>query len=317
MTDPDVAVLRQKIHGLPVERYADLLRERLPDREVVLARTPAEEADLVADAEIATGFTLDADRVESAASLRLFACAFAGTDHLPLSAFETADVAVTNASGVHGPNVAEYAVGAMLSFAQGFRRAWRQQERHEWRAFGAGELAGSTVTVVGMGAIGRATARRLRPFDVEVLGVRHSPEKGAPEGVETAFGYDDVHDPVSRSEYVVLACPLTETTDGLVDDDLLLSLPATGVVVNVARGPVVDTDALVGALRRNDLRGAALDVTDPEPLPADHPLWGFDDVSITPHNAGHTPQYYERLADIVADNVRRLDRGEEIRNRVV
>ncbi|MFB6125952.1 MAG: D-2-hydroxyacid dehydrogenase [Halolamina sp.] len=317
MSDPDVAVLRQKIHGLPVERYVEQLRQRLPDRTVALARTPAEEAELVARAEVVSGFTLDADLVESAANLRLFACAFAGTGHLPLSAFEAADVAVTNASGVHGPNIAEYVVGGILSFAQGFPRAWRQQDRREWRAFGAGEFAGSTVTVVGMGAIGRATAERLAPFGVDTLAVRHSPEKGPPEGVDEVFGYDEVHEPVSRSEYVVLACPLTETTEGLVDADLLLSLSAEGVLVNVARGPVVDTDALVGALRSNDLRGAVLDVTDPEPLPEDHPLWGFDNALITPHNAGHTPRYYERLADIVADNVDRLARGEEIRNRVI
>ena len=102
------------------------------------------------------------------------------------------------------------------------------------------------------------------------------------------------------------ACPLTDETRGLVGREEFVTLPPNAVLVNVARGPVVDTDALVTALRGNWVRGASLDVTDPEPLPPDHPLWGLDDVLITPHNAGHTPQYYERLADIVAENVRRF-----------
>jgi phosphoglycerate dehydrogenase-like enzyme len=116
----------------------------------------------------------------------------------------------------------------------------------------------------------------------------------------------------------VLACPLTETTDSLIDGNALKTLPEDAVVVNVARGGVVDTSALVSALRSNDLRGAVLDVTEPEPLPEDHPLWGFQNVLITPHNAGHTPRYYERLADIVAENVRKLDAGEnDLINRIV
>jgi phosphoglycerate dehydrogenase-like enzyme len=100
----------------------------------------------------------------------------------------------------------------------------------------------------------------------------------------------------------------------LIDETELRTLSQDAVLVNVARGPVVDTDALVNALRSNRLRGAALDVTDPEPLPTEHPLWSFENVQITPHNAGHTPKYYDRLADIVAENCKRYDRGEKLRN---
>jgi phosphoglycerate dehydrogenase-like enzyme len=115
-----------------------------------------------------------------------------------------------------------------------------------------------------------------------------------------------------------MACPLTETTRGLVDRRALQELPTHAVVVNVARGPVVDTDALVWAIRRNGIGGAVLDVTDPEPLPADHDLWTFENVQITPHNAGGTPRYYDRLADILAANLRKLDAGEtDLENRVV
>jgi phosphoglycerate dehydrogenase-like enzyme len=121
------------------------------------------------------------------------------------------------------------------------------------------------------------------------------------------------------ADYVVVACPLSETTRGLIDDEAFETMPPEAVLVNVGRGPIVDTDALVAALRRNAIRGAALDVTDPEPLPPEHVLWTFDNVLITPHSAGGTPKYFDRLADIVARNVRRLEETgsvEELENRV-
>jgi phosphoglycerate dehydrogenase-like enzyme len=307
-TPPDVAVLRQKIHGMPATEYVAALRERLPDYEITLARTP--EADREAlSARVVTGHRVDPDHVD--AGMEVFACTYAGTDHLPTEELASAGVAVTNAAGVHGPNVAEHVVGAMLAFTRRFDTAWRQQRDREWRSFQAAELQGSTVTVVGLGAIGEAVVSRLDGFGVDTIGVRYTPEKGGPTDEVVGFDEGAIHGAFARSDYLVLACPLTETTEGLVDHEAFETLPAEAVVVNVARGPVVDTDALVRAVRRNHIRGAALDVTDPEPLPEDHPLWNLKDVMITPHNAGHTPKYYERLADIVAENVRRLDRGED------
>jgi phosphoglycerate dehydrogenase-like enzyme len=307
-TPADVAVLRQKVHGMPASDYAAALRERLPDHEVRLARTPEAERAAFA-ARVVTGHRVDPDRAD--AGMELFACAYAGTDHLPTEELASAGVAVTNAAGVHGPNVAEHVVGAMLAFTRGFDVAWRRQRDREWRSFQASELNGSTVTVVGLGAIGEAVVARLEGFGVDTVGVRYTPEKGGPTDEVVGFDEGAVHEAFARSDYLVLACPLTETTAGLVDHEALETLPAEAVVVNVARGPVVDTDALVRALRRNHIRGAALDVTDPEPLPEDHPLWNFGNVLVTPHNAGHTPEYYERLADIVAENVRRLDDGDD------
>ena len=316
MTDtPDLVVLRTGVHGMPVADYAAALRERLPDRRVVHARTPAEERELVADAPVATGRTIDDDVLAAAGGLELFACSWAGTDHLPTARFEERGIAVTSAAGVHGPNVAEHAVGAILTFAAGFLEGRRRQGRREWRHYRTRELQGSTVTVVGLGAIGEAVLARLEGFGVDTVGVRYTPEKGGP--TDEVVGFDGFEDALGRTDYLVLACPLTDTTRGLVGWSELETLPPDAVLVNVARGPVIETDALVRALREDRVGGAALDVTDPEPLPADHPLWDLENVLITPHNAGHTPHYYERLADIVAENVRRLKAGEALENRVV
>jgi phosphoglycerate dehydrogenase-like enzyme len=178
-------------------------------------------------------------------------------------------------------------------------------------------LQGSTVTVVGLGAIGQAVVERLEGFGVDTIGVRYTPEKGGPTDEVLGFGDDDLHEALARTDYLVLACPLTETTRGLVGSEEFETLPPDSVLVNVARGPVVETEALVSALRKEHVRGAALDVTDPEPLPEDHPLWNFENCLITPHYSGYTPEYYSRLADIVAENVRRLEDGVELENRVV
>ena len=315
MADPDVVVLRQKIHGLSAPDLAGTIRERLPELEVAFARTPAEERTLLETARIAVGFDVDEETLAAAENLELFACVYAGTGHLPMDAFETHGIAVTNASGVHGPNIAEYVIGAMIGHAREFHRAKRQQTRREWRSFPSTEVSGSTVAVVGLGAIGEAVVDRLDPFGVETVGVRYSPEKGGP--TNEVYGFDEFHEAIIDAEFIVLACPLSETTAGLVDSDALLTMRPDAVLINVARGKVIDTDALVSALRSNRIRSAALDVTDPEPLPEDHPLWGLTNVTITPHNAGHTPAYFERLTDILAENVERLSAGDDdLRNRV-
>jgi phosphoglycerate dehydrogenase-like enzyme len=309
MTDPDIVVLRQKVHGMPPSSYGSKLRDRLPDHEVAVATTPAEERDLIERARVVTGIHFDPEWLDAARNLDLFACAYAGTGHLDVSALEDAGVAVTNAAGVHGPNISEYVIGALVAHERQFRQAWENQERNHWQAYPVGELHGSTAAVVGLGAIGEALVERLDAFGVETVGVRYTPEKGGP--TDEVVGFDSIHDALARADYVLLACPLTDTTRGLIDADALASMRTDSLLVNVARGPVVDTDALVTALRDDDIRAATLDVTDPEPLPADHPLWSFENVQITPHNAGNTPKYYDRLADILATNLRRIEETGE------
>jgi phosphoglycerate dehydrogenase-like enzyme len=293
----DIVVLHDKIHGLDPEDYADTIREACPNREVAVAHTPQEREEYLTGASVATGFQIDPELVKKSNTLELFACTFAGTDHLPLDVLKEANVTVTNASGVHGPNVAEQVLGYILSKTRGLRQAWEQNSRNEWNHFQTGELQGSTATVVGMGPIGTEIIDRLNDFSVETIGIRYTPDKQG--NADEIYGYDQTLNAATRSDYLILACPLTETTDKLIDNQVFNCLPTDAMLINVARGPVVDTDALVSALRGNDIQGAALDVTDPEPLPSQHPLWSLKDCLITPHNAGHTPKYWERCTDIL------------------
>jgi len=312
---PDVIVLNQDIHGMDSEAYAERIRERAPEYDITYADTDTEAYSLATDTPVITGHTIDEELLATAETLELFACTYAGTDHLPLEALDDRGVAVTNAAGVHGSNVAEHVIGSILVFARGFHIARRRQRRGEWRHYQARDLQDSTVTVVGMGAIGTSILERLAPFGVERFGVRYTPEKGGP--ADEVVGFDDIDTLLARTDYLVLACPLTDETRRLLGSSELTTLPPDAVIVNVARGGVIDTEALVSALRSNDIRGAALDVTDPEPLPPDHPLWSFENVLLTPHNAGHTPRYWERRADILATNLDRLVQDEDLDNRVL
>ncbi|SFF77890.1 Phosphoglycerate dehydrogenase [Halopelagius inordinatus] len=315
----EILVLDQSAHGVPASEYAETLRERLPDATVHLAETTDRAVELAADVPIITGTSLPDDVLDAAEELRLFACGSAGYGHLPLDELDERGVTVTNASGVHGPNIAEHVLGWLLVFARRLDEGIRRQRRREWRHFqGFGELGDATVAVVGLGAIGQAVVERLDAFGVDTVGVRYTPEKGGP--TDEVFGFDEIESALTDADYVVLACPLTDATRGLIDADALNALPDHAVVVNVARGPVVDTDDLVAKLRRNKIRGAGLDVTDPEPLPTDHPLWEFENVLLTPHVSGYTPHYWTRLADILASNVERIEESgsyEELENQVL
>jgi phosphoglycerate dehydrogenase-like enzyme len=176
-------------------------------------------------------------------------------------------------------------------------RTWQPLDR-------AGELFGSRVLIVGYGSIGAAVEKRLEPFEVTVTRVARTPR----DGVQ---GIDELPALLAESDIVVLLVPLTDATRGLVDKDFLAALPDGALVVNAARGPVVDTDALVSELQSGRLR-AVLDVTDPEPLPSDHPLWREPRALITPHVATPPAAEARHLAERVRENVRRFAAGEEL-----
>lgn len=315
--ETDILVLRTGAPGLSAEDFRTTLQDHLPGRTIRLARTPAEERTLVTNAKVVTGNAFDSDLLDRADRLRLYAHASSGVGNLPVETMEERGIAVTNAAGLM-PCIAEQVLGYFLLFARQLHEGLRRQEKREWRHYQPTEFNGCRVTVIGLGAIGTQILERLSAFDVETVGVRYSPEKGGP--ADHVEGYDNLHAALSRSDYVVLSCPLTSLTRGLIGPAEFDTLENDTVLVNVARGKVVETDALVTALRRNLIGGAALDVTDPEPLPENHPLWGFDNVIVTPHNAGSSPNHWDRVAKLLAENLERVEEtGEydDLKNQIV
>jgi phosphoglycerate dehydrogenase-like enzyme len=222
-------------------------------------------------------------------------------------------VQLCDARGVHDAPVAEWVVGAAVGVFREFPAFARAQERQEWantRFTPTDELTGKRVLIVGAGSIGAAIERHLAPFGVTVTRVARTARPA--DGVH---GVDELPRLLPGAEVVVLVVPLTEQTRGMVDAAFLSALPDGALLVNAARGPVVDTAALVGELGTGRIR-AALDVTDPEPLPAGHPLWGLPNVFLTPHTGGAVRGLLPRAYGLAGDQLRRFCAGEPLINRV-
>lgn len=253
------------------------------------------------------------DALPEMTALRLIQTLESGVDwllpHVPPG------VTICNSRGAHDAAVAEWALGVILAMQRRLPDHLRAQEqglwrdivrRDRWQPPFAGDLEGATVLIVGYGSIGAAVERRLEPFGVEVLRVA----RGRRDGVEPIESLPDL---VGRADVVVLLVPLSEQTEGLFDAQAIAAMKPGALLVNAARGRLVDQDALVEALEEGRLR-AALDVADPEPLPVGHRLWAAPNLLLTPHMAGDTPRRYRRSWQLVGDQVRRLTAGEPLLN---
>jgi phosphoglycerate dehydrogenase-like enzyme len=215
-------------------------------------------------------------------------------------------VLLCDGRGVHDSSTAEWAAAAVLAHIRNFPAFVRAQAERRWAFTSTDELAGKRVLIVGAGSIGSALAARLAPFDVEITLVARSARPGV-EPVERLPAL------LPGADVVVLLLPLTSRTRGLVDAKFLAGLPDGALLVNAARGPVVDTEALLAECASGRL-DAALDVTDPEPLPADHPLWTLPNVFITPHVAGTVAGFHRRAFALVGDQLRRYATGQPLIN---
>lgn len=227
------------------------------------------------------------------------------------------DIVLTNSAGVHAPPMAESVIGMMLHFARGFDYAVRAQARSEWGkppfendALVAREVAGATVGLLGFGGIGREVAWRARGLGMNVIAMRRR-QSAAADGVELVSALDEL---LERSDYLVITVPSTEETRGLIGAAELAHMQKHAVLINVARGEVVDEAALAEALRTRRLRGAGLDVFTQEPLPAESPFWTLDNVLITPHVSATTPHFWQRELALIVDNIGRYLNGERLRN---
>ena len=294
-----------------------LLEPRLPAWVEPLWFTTTEELfDLAPRAEIGW-FDLYrkedmAEAVRRAARLKWLNSIYAGVDGMPLDVMRERGVLFTNGAGINAITIAEYIVMAMLTVAKGYREVVRAQERHEWLQDSPGkrELAGSRALLLGYGAIGKLVEERLTPFGVDVVVVRRT--KGA-----NALGPDEWRARLHEFDWLILAVPATAETDNMIGAAELAAMRPDAVLVNIARGSVVDQDALVAALNAGGIGGAFLDVTTPEPLPADHPLWSMDNVHISMHLSGRAQdKMFARSVDRFVANLDRWHEGARVEPQV-
>jgi D-2-hydroxyacid dehydrogenase (NADP+) len=251
-----------------------------------------------------------------APKLRFVQSVSAGIDQYDRSAFTSQGVRLASAAGVNANAVAEHAMALLLALTRQVATGRDHQSKQHWRpmhgviADREEELAGKTIVIVGLGRIGQRLARFAKAFDMRVIGVRRSSADAKVDGVDSVVGPDHFYAALREADVVALACALTPETTNLMDAAALGTMKRSAYLINVARGKVVDEAALIAALQAKNLAGAGLDVTAEEPLPAPSPLWSMSNVVLTPHTAGETRAYEDRVIDLLIENVRRLQRGE-------
>jgi phosphoglycerate dehydrogenase-like enzyme len=266
-------------------------------------------------AELHRAFTDAGSIGDVAPHLKWIQLTSAGADRLLSSGFIESGITVTTVSGLHATPIGEYVLCVMLMFAKGAPGFLRAQVRHEWLRYMPKELLGATVGIVGMGHIGEEVARLAKAFGCRIVATRRSVQAATSDALaDELLPASELHRLLEASDYIVLAVPLTPETRGMIGDAELRSMKPDAVLVNIARGAVVEETALVDALRERRIAGAALDVFEREPLPEDSPLWELDNVIISPHISGGTEIYNQRAVDIFADNLRRYLAGEPLRN---
>jgi phosphoglycerate dehydrogenase-like enzyme len=309
---PDITVIdRPDLLGAP--RF-------IADHTSPVKRTPEQEAEwcsLLAQADILFDFDHSHrdDLPDLAPRLQWIQATSAGIGKFVerMRYAERTSWRFTTASGVHARPLAEWAIFAMLYFAKDYPYLAREKAARHWERYTTEELSGKTLSIIGLGKIGRETARLAKAFDMRVIGSRRDPTQTVAH-VDALYPPDDLRPLLKDVDYLVLAAPHTPETEGLIGAAQLALLPDHAVVINIARGAVIDQAALTLALETGRLRGAALDVFAVEPLPADDPLWGLPNVIISPHSASTAPSENARITALFIENIRRFLADEPLLN---
>ncbi len=311
------------------------LKTEAPQVEWVNAETAAEAEAAMPGAEALLGKITPA-MLARADRLRWVQAFTVSLEHYIFPALVEHPAQLTNMRGLFGDVIADQVMGYVICFARNLHTYIRNQVEHRWETVGdessrvnnaAGPgvvnamdqatlfLPSSVMGIVGLGAIGAEIARRALAFGITVRAVDRYPDRvPAPQGVESVWGLDRLDDLLSTSDFVVIAAPHTPETERLFDANVIGKMKSSGYLINIGRGAIVVLDDLVKALQTRQIAGAALDVFEVEPLPADHPLWTFPNVILTPHTAGYSTAIAGRHFATLLDNVRRFTRGEPLLN---
>ena len=294
------------------------LRETFPDITIEHATADSLNDKIIEAEAVLMGWGSASEVLEHGRKLVWIQNVGAGVERLVTDDFRERDLILTNGSGIMAPNIAEHVIGLMLAFGRRLPQLLHAQRDQRWRTDvgreSVTELTGQTAVLVGLGDIGLAVARRLKAFDVTVIGVRRSVGDELPENVDEVVATDDLDSVLGRADHVVSSVPHTPETVGLFDAARFAKFKDGARLYNVGRGTSVVQPDLIAALESGKLSAAGLDVTDPEPLPEGDPLWTAPNVIITGHTSGSTPLFEERLFALFSENIRRYVAGEELLN---
>jgi phosphoglycerate dehydrogenase-like enzyme len=297
----------------------DRIRAAAGEMEVVNVRTRPEAVELIPDAEVAFSSIIRPEMLAAARRLRWIHSPAAGVGGMLFPAMRASDVIITNSRGMHAETIAEHVVSVVLALLRRLPVAFRRQAEHVWAQ---NELtldpprllARKTVGIVGLGGIGTAVAGMMSAFGARVEATRRRVDAGRPESVAAVHASAALGDLLPNWDVVVLAAPHTAETERIIGARELSLMKRDAILVNIARGALVDEAALAEALTRGAIAGAALDVFDDEPLEASSPLWDTPNLLITPHVAGNRPDYWDAALAIFLENLRRYRAGESLLN---
>jgi len=291
-------------------QYYRGLREAFPEMSIDLVDHHSKVDPYIGSADILLTFGAHmADHVlEKGKKLKWIQALGTGVDGIVDRPPFREGVLVTNMHGLHGDSVPEAAVMLMFALARDLPRAMRNRDARKWERYPSQLLKGKTVGIFGVGAIARSLAPKCKSFGMRVVGITSSVR--SMEGFDRMVHRDEIGTAVRELDFLVLLTPYTAETRGIVGEKVIGAMKPSAFLVNLARGGIVDEDALVSALREGRLAGAALDVFATEPLPEDHPLWSMDNVIVTPHLGGFHDQYAEEALPTVVENFRKFLAGE-------
>ena len=295
-------------------------RQHPPVAAELLALAPETNAELRAvwaEAEVLLTMDLPLERLDEMPRLAWVQSYSAGLEQFSLGTLAERDIALTNAAGAGAPSIAEFVFGRLVEVFRNLRGIEAMQRARDFHRPGGRTLSGRTLGIVGLGAIGSEVARLGRAFGMRTLANRRSAQPGDVSPlVDRLLGLDGLAEILSESDVVVLCAPATTETTDLIDAEALRRMKQGAVLVNVARGGLVDEEALLRALQSEHLAAAILDVTRTEPLPAGHPLWDAPNLYLSPHSSIPPDAYDARLLDLFAENVRRYVLGEALVNQI-
>lgn len=304
----------------PKAHLADALRERWPELNVVHLPDYSRLIEELPDTDIFVGYSLRPEQLKVARKLQWVHSTAAGVVQLMYPEFRESGVLLTNPSGVFSVPMAEHTIGLMIALARNFPDAVRHQDRASWGQQDISdqpqhltELNGKVLLIVGFGSIGHQLARRAKAFDMRVWGVTRS-GKGDGRLAERIVRVSDLHALLPEADYIVIAAPQTKETSKLIGAEEIARMKHGARVINVARGSLLDEVALVRALEQGRLDGAALDVTETEPLPPESPLWKSPRLLITPHTSAMSDRLWKRQTDLLIDLLERWFDGREMYN---
>jgi len=286
--------------------------------KIELSLDPAKFAENLAEAEVIAAYRFSAEQFAHCRKLRWLYLGAAGIEKSLSPALLRSDVIFTNARGIHGDRMAEFVLGAILFLANRFDFAVRGQIEKQWRQKEMIKtrfpVAGKTVGIAGIGAIGMEIAKWCAAIGMRVIGLRRDIHLPKPEIIAKIFSMHQIDEFLQQSDFVVLILPLTAETHELLSAERLQQMKPGAYLINIGRGELVDETALLTTLRERKIAGAVLDVFQNEPLPAAHPFWQLDNVLVTPHISGNFEEYVERVGEQFAQNLARYLRGEALLN---